>query len=105
VAIALGFVPLDVNVTLVRGGDFTSALMASVPWPVGTIIELRFFVRGSIIAAAVWPATIAAELASWDKAATAVQAVIDANPQQVRLHYAEADGTVIVWGRGFVHVA
>ena len=103
--VALGFVPLDINVTLARGGDFTSALVASAPWPVGAMIELRFYVRGSTIASAVWSATIVDTQASWDEDVVAVQAVIDANPREVRLHYAEADGTVLVWGKGSVHVA
>lgn len=100
--INLGLVPLPLTVTLAEGGDFVSALVASEDWPVGIGIELRL--TGGTEGTVTWPATISGDRADWDVPAADVQEVIDADASAAQLLYSESDGTVLLWGKGIVHV-
>lgn len=100
-AINLGYVPIPLTVTLVTDGDFLSTLVASTPWPAGTMIQLRFATTADT--PTVWAATVAGTNAAWDVPAATVNTLLGLQPGQVVLRYAEADGTSIVWGKGTVH--
>lgn len=99
-AINLGYVPHRLTVTLVAGGDFVSALVASEDWPTGTGIELRL--SGGTQDTVVWEATVSGARADWNVPHTDVQTVIDAKAASAQLVYTEADGTVLMWGEGSV---
>lgn len=101
VAINLGYIPQRLTVTLVEGGDFVSALVASVAWPTGTGIELRL--SGGTAGTVTWPATVAGTRADWEVPAVDVQDVIDAKASTAQLVYTEPDGTVLIWGEGSIN--
>lgn len=101
-AINLGYVPQRLTVTLAEGGDFVSALVSSVAWPVGTGIKLEL--SGGTEAMVTWDATVSGTRADWDVDNTEVQDVITGKYSTARLIYTEADGTVLVWGEGSVRV-
>lgn len=69
--IVLGNVPDRLTLNLSPGSPFTGSIRRAdnTNWPAGTAIELR-------IGTAVWPATITSADATWDRTATAVDAVI-----------------------------
>ena len=100
--VTLGTTPITITVTLPLDADFVCELVAEQDWPADTGIELRFHTDPNTAAAATWPATVAANSASWDVPAADVQAVLDAGATTVRLHYVEADGSDLLWGRGRV---
>lgn len=103
-ALTFGWEPIDFVVSLSRGGDFIFTLESSVAWPVGIEIQLRFSATRpeESVTPIIWPAAISGVFASWDVPATGVAAVLDAQARYVRLRYAEADGSVLMWGKGCV---
>lgn len=101
-AINLGYVPQRLTVTLAEGGDFVSALVASVTWPPGTGIKLQL--SGGTAAMVTWPATVSGVRADWDVDNSVVQGVIDGKYSTAQLIYTESDGTVLIWGEGSVRV-
>jgi hypothetical protein len=88
VSINLGYVPQKLTVTLVDGGDFVAALVASEAWPAGTGIELRL--SGGTAGA------------DWDVPYTDVRDVIDTKASSAQLVYTETDGSVLIWGEGSI---
>jgi hypothetical protein len=95
--IAFGCRPHGLQVELTPGSTFSAGLRSSAGnWAPGTEIKLVF---GAIE----WPAAITADLASWTKSPSAVQAVIDSGSTAVTLWY--SDGTSPVkWACGKVKV-
>lgn len=104
-AINLGFIPIDISVTLAYGGEFLSSLVSPTPWDVGVIIELHFCIgNDSAIDIAVWTASIDGATASWDMSTADVATVTDSAARTARLVYTDGSGDVIVWGTGQVNV-
>ena len=99
-SINLGYVPQKLTVTLVDGGDFVAALVASEAWPAGTGIELRL--SGGTAGTVVWEATVAGVRADWDVPYTDVRDVIDTKASSAQLVYTETDGSVLIWGEGSI---
>jgi len=102
--IKLGFTPFPLTIILAEGGNFIAALESSVPWPLGTGIELQFTRPNSEVVIATWVATIVGTRASWNMTAAQVATVLDASARMVTLEYINTvEGTVIIWGRGQVN--
>lgn len=106
---SLGFQPDQITVLLSRFSDFTAALVyddgnpgTNNVWPVGAVIELRFYPTPTGITPAVtWPATIVADRASWHIAASVVaSAVIDAGNDHTRLVYTDSALGTLEWAVG-----
>lgn len=106
-ALTFGWEPIDFVVSLSRGGDFLFTLEASVPWPAGIGIQLRFSATRpeESTTPIVWPATVAGNLATWEVSAATVAAVLNTQARYVRLKYTEADGNALIWGKGCVHAS
>lgn len=101
--VTLGTTPITITVTLPLDADFVCELVAEQDWPDDAGIELRFHTDPTLAPTATWPATVAANSASWDVPAAQVQEdVLDAGATTVRLHYIEPDGSDLLWGRGRV---
>lgn len=99
--IELGFRPVPLTITLAADADFISKFVAQSGWPDGTQIQLRFInLRNTVI----WSATISGTDATFDVAAADVATLISAQPQEVRLHYMDAQGDDLLWGKGRVVV-
>lgn len=99
--VVLGFQPVDISVTLADDADFISRFVAIDGWPDGTQVELRFVGDGSPI---VWAASVSDTDVLWDVPASDVSDVIAANYRSVRLHYMDASGDDLLWGKGRVYV-
>jgi hypothetical protein len=100
VAINLGWVPIPITVSLATGGDFTSVLQSSVAWPVGSGVSLKFIGTSTTT----WTAVIAGTTATFDKTAAQVTTLLATDQRSVELHYTEADGSDLLWGRGDIRV-
>lgn len=100
-SINLGYVPQSLTVTLVRGSGFASSLVASAPWPDGTVITLVF--DPGHPDAITWTAAVDDVTASWQTSADDVGAVLDLDPRAVLLQYSDASGVVVPWARGPVN--
>jgi hypothetical protein len=97
----LGLEPINVPVTLSRDGAFIANLTKnSGVWPDGTVVELWFVVDpADLTNPIIWPATINADVISWNVPASECLAVIQDGAKNVRLHY-----NALVWGKGKVTV-
>lgn len=106
--VTLGLVPLDVTVVLARDAGFVASIVADDDsgWPDGTAVALVFSTsaRAAQPTGLRWEATVDGDTAAWDVEDEDVAAVIAAGVQFARLLYTEADGTVLLWGRGQVRV-
>lgn len=99
-AITLGRPPDSLSVVLSRGGAFVTALQAPDGWPDGTVIELHFQVSDTATPI-VWPATIAGDLASWERGPDDVAEVLDTRALDTRMIYGSATlAYPFVWAKG-----
>jgi hypothetical protein len=98
VSINLGWVPIPITVSLSSGGDFVSVLQSSVAWPTGSGVSLKFIGTSTTT----WTAVIAGTTATFDKTAAQVNTLLATDQRSVELHYTEADGSDLLWGRGDV---
>ena len=111
--IVLGHRPDTLDVLLTEGADFHAALQAKVggverPWPAGTTITLEFGggrdPDGADAPTTSWPATIAAEFASWDRSEADIAAVKAAGHLTARLTHKLGTADT-VWATGRVRWA
>jgi hypothetical protein len=100
VAINLGWVPIPITVSLAAGGDFVAVLQSSASWPAGSGVSLKFVGTSTTT----WTAAISGATATFEKTATQVNTLIATDQRTVELHYTEADGSDLLWGRGGVQV-
>ena len=102
-AIALGYIPGDMVVTLPSDADFVANLIYAQGWPIGTGIELHLVpTSGSTI---VWTATITGTVAAFYEDEVVVQAAITAQVTAARLHYFDGSGADLLWWKGRISVA
>lgn len=100
--ITFGFQPIDIDVALQRDTDFVTVLINTEgSWPVGITIVLRF-TGPTPTTPTTWAASIAAEKATFDESAAAVNLLLDSGARTARLVYTAADGTILGWSRGGV---
>ena len=100
----LGFQPLPLAVTLTKGADFVSGLVADTAWSSATAIALVFDDPDDDRAPIVWAATVAGTDATWARPAVDVDALIASQVRRVQLTY--SDGvTRLVWAKGFARVS
>lgn len=103
--VTLGSKPLPLTITLARGGSFTTTLKSSEDYPLDIVINLQFYKTTSLTdTPIVWPALILDDEATWDLDPEDVTEVITGKYRSARLHYVEADGSILVWGSGEVDV-
>lgn len=103
--VILGSKPISIGVSLSRGGSFTTTLKSSTDFPLDIDIKLQFYKTISLSdTPVVWVADITDDEATWDKDPVDTAAIITGKYKIVRLHYVEADGSVLVWGSGEVNV-
>lgn len=101
--ISLGYRAIGLNIALDPDTDFVSALINQAgPWPDGTALALVFYTASTTTPVATWPATIAAERASWHVPSSQVASLLATDIADAHLTYTVADGTTLVWARGGV---
>lgn len=104
-AVTLGLVPFDLNVELAGDADFVSTITNNVGnWAGGTVIELRLSASSGGSAPSVWPATVSGPTASWVVDKAVVATALAAGVSYARLHYIDAAGEDLLWGKGRVSV-
>lgn len=104
-AVTLGLVPFDLNVELAADADFVSTITNNVgDWADGTAIELRLSASSSGSSPTVWAATVSGSDASWIVDKTDVATALSAGVGYARLHYIDAAGDDLLWGKGRVSV-
>ena len=57
--VTLGFRPVEILVTLSRGGGFVQTLRSTKPWPAGAVVTLEFAATEAGAAVTTWTATLA----------------------------------------------
>lgn len=101
-AIQLGWVPPSMEINLSRDSDFVAELISDVgDLPAGTAVALRFVIPGPT-ADILWPATVVGPSIRWVVDKTVVAAVLDAEPDTVKLDYS-TPVYELVWYRGVPH--
>jgi hypothetical protein len=115
-AVELGIQPFPLEVTLPRDADFVAVLNRPDGWAAGESLELRLMPNtGDPI---VWTAefsdtydakgenvTVVNGTATFDVTATDVGVAIGAGVVNARLHYLDAGGNSLLWGKGRVRFA
>jgi hypothetical protein len=109
VPLTLGTEPDRLDLILVPGADFVETvetmnaeLTGPQPWPLGTVLSLRFTRSGS--PAVDWVAVIDTNLVSWNVQSPQVDAVVNAGYRQVGLWYENGPvRTLLALGEVNVH--
>lgn len=96
-SIALGQIPDDLAITLVRGADFIASISTrdSSDWPDGLIVTVAFDDEDSTV----FTADVTGPTIAFDVDKAIVETLIDATPRLARLFYIDGD-TDLLWAVG-----
>lgn len=97
----LGWDPPQFGLPLTVGGTYTAALVSSVDWPAGLVIDLYFTGTGDPVT---WAADITGDRAAWAKTVAEVDAITDSLLRSVALRGTPDGGEPAIWYRGSVRV-
>lgn len=104
-AVTLGLVPFDLNVELAADADFVATITnPSGNWAGGTAIELHLSTNSAGTSPIVWAATVTGATATWTVVAATVAAALLTGVSYARLHYIDASGDRLLWGKGRISV-
>lgn len=97
--ITLGSAGEDLTVVIPVGARFLTKLTASIPWPLGTVIELHLL-NEITDDPVVWSAVISGSDATFDVAASQVTTDTADRPSVARLLYDSDGGGLLLWAHG-----